>query len=245
MKVLLMVVFTFISISLFSQETPSTDTIKDTFSNSNSKNITGTITDSSGTPLFGVNILVKNTSTGTQTNQDGQYAINVKQGDTLVFSYVGMRTLEAIVEASNDLSFSLEEDAEILDAVVLDNSKTITKEEKASSYGSVEITGNQISKGGFYTSIAMLLQERGITPRGQTTIYGKDMPLFVVDGVPISQNVGDIDNLINAEDIVKINVVRGTFGYAKYGGRAIGGVIEITTKFKSKPQPKTKKKQKE
>jgi CarboxypepD_reg-like domain/TonB-dependent Receptor Plug Domain len=243
MKGLLIVVFTFISISLFSQELPFNNTIKDTLSNFSYKNITGTITDSSGTPLFGVNILVKNTTTGTQTDEDGHYSINAKQGDTLMFSYVGMITLEAIIETSNDISFSMQEDAEMLDAVVLDNTKIITREEKASAYGSTELTASQISKGGFYNSIAQLLQERGINTRGQTTIYGKDMPLFVVDGMPISQDVGDIDRMINAEDIVKINVIRGTFGYAKYGGRGIGGVIEITTKFKSKSQPKTKKKQ--
>lgn len=243
MKGLLIVVFTLISVALFSQELPSNNTIKDTLNDFSYKNITGTITDSSGTPLFGVNILVKNTTSGTQTNEEGHYTINAKQGDTLVFSYVGMFTLEAIVETSNDISLSMQEDAEILDAVILDNTKIISREEKTSAYGSTEITGNQISKGGFYTSIAMLLQERGISTRGQTTIYGKDMPLFVVDGVPISQDVNDIDRMINAEDVAKINVIRGTFGYAKYGGRAIGGVIEITTKFKSKSQPKTKKKQ--
>jgi len=241
MKLFSVFIFAFISSIVFSQETLSTDIVKDTLGiPTHTEIISGTITDESDVPLYGVNIIIKGSSIGTETNAEGQYSINAKQGDTLVFSYVSMLTVETMVETSHDISFSMKEDAEMLETVVLDNTK-ITKEEKASTYGSAEISSKQISKGGFYTSIGQLLVERGIRVRGETAFFKSDKLLLVIDNVVISQDVADLDNVINTEDIEKINAIRSTFGYEKYGESAIGGVVEITTKFKNKGLLKNKK----
>ncbi|WP_339333051.1 MULTISPECIES: carboxypeptidase-like regulatory domain-containing protein, partial [unclassified Croceitalea] len=79
------------------------------------KNVTGVVTDFEGLPLPGVNILVKGTITGTQSDFDGNYAIQASSGDVLVFSYIGQKTVEITVGASNTINVQMEEDAQALE----------------------------------------------------------------------------------------------------------------------------------
>lgn len=79
MRTLFKIVFILSSITVLSQETPLKDAIDDTFTNSTAEEITGTVTDSSGMPLFGVNVIVKGTKIGTQTDSKGQYSIKAKK----------------------------------------------------------------------------------------------------------------------------------------------------------------------
>ena len=83
------------------------------------RNITGTVTDTQGLPLPGVNITVKETSRGVQTDFDGNYSIQAETGEILVFSFVGLRTREVVVGEDKILSVVLETDAAELDAVVV------------------------------------------------------------------------------------------------------------------------------
>lgn len=241
MKGLLTVVFTFISIALFSQELPSTDTIKDTLSYFDSKKITGKITDSSGTPLFGVNILVKNTTTGTQTNEGGHYTITAKQGDILVFSFVGMHIQEVTFQTKVVINIVLKENTESLKEVVV-NAEKIDRKEKARSYSSSVITSDKLIKGG-YTNIIQALQgtvaglsirEDSVFLRGGIQIIDIDgkpknvPPLVIYDGLPLE--VSDLETL-NFYDIGEIEVIKSASQALRYGPRAVGGVIVIKSKF--------------
>ena len=94
------------------------------------KTISGTVSDGSGLPLPGATVLVKGTSSGTSSDFDGKYSINVDQGGTLVFSFVGYTTKEVAVGASNSINVTLQEDAEALEEVVV-TALGIKREEKA------------------------------------------------------------------------------------------------------------------
>jgi tetratricopeptide (TPR) repeat protein len=240
MKGLLIVVFTFLSINLFSQETPSTDSIKDTLNNSNSKNITGTITDGSGMPLSGVNILVKGTEKGTQTDASGHYSINAEKGNVLVYSFIGMYTQEkAVGNDTSVIDVILYENTEALKEVIV-NAEKISRKEKARSYSSSVITSDKLLKGGYINVIQALigtvagLSYQGPSDKaGQFYIRGQSAlnhvePLFLYDGVPTERS--DIMS-INIFDIEKIEVIKSASGALRYGPRAIGGVIIVTSKF--------------
>ena len=83
------------------------------------KTVSGTVTDQSGIPLPGVNILVKNTTTGTQTDFDGNYSIQASEGQILNFSYIGQETVEITVASSNIINVQMQEDAQVLEEVVV------------------------------------------------------------------------------------------------------------------------------
>src|SRR5210317_1089859 len=108
------------------------------------KTISGTVSDNSGLPLPGVNIIVKGTTNGTQTDFDGNYSITASTGDVLVFSYVGQTTQEVTVGASNTISVSMQEDAALLDEVVV-TALGISREKKSLGYSSQEVGGEEVS----------------------------------------------------------------------------------------------------
>jgi hypothetical protein len=91
------------------------------------RTVSGTVTDATG-PLPTVSILIKGTSTGTETNFDGKYSIKAKQGSILVFSFLGMKTVERTVGSSNTINVLMSEDANVLDEVVVVAYGTSSKE---------------------------------------------------------------------------------------------------------------------
>ena len=95
------------------------------------KSISGIVSDSSGT-LPGVSVVVKGTSTGTETNFDGKYSIQAKTGDILSFSYLGFKTSERTVGSSNNINVTLEEDANVLDEIVITGVAGPTSKKKLS-----------------------------------------------------------------------------------------------------------------
>lgn len=97
------------------------------------KTVSGTVSDESGLPLPGVNIIVKGTTNGTQSDFDGYYSISANSGDVLTFSYVGMKTQEVTVGASNTINVTLIEDAAVLDEVVV-TALGIKREKKSLGY---------------------------------------------------------------------------------------------------------------
>lgn len=221
--------------------------------------ITGTVTDDNGMPLPGVNVLVQGTTEGTQTDFDGNYSIEAAQGEVLVFSYLGMRTVEYTVAQSNTIDVILEPDAAQLDEVVV-TALGITREKRSLGYATEEVGGEEVStakEGNFINSLSgkvagldvkkssTLGGSSNVIIRGYTSLTGNNQPLFVVDGVPISnentnasgQNTGrggyDYGNAgmdVNPDDIASINVLKGAAASALYGSRAANGVIIITTK---------------
>lgn len=205
------------------------------------KQVTGTVTDDQGLPLPGVNVLVKNTSKGVQTDFGGEYSISVSPEDVLVFSYVGFLTSERTVGSAEQIDISLQTDASELEEVVVVAYGTANRETITSSVSTVnadEIESRPTA------SFAQALQSRApglnistgngqpggnstILLRGINSINGNVEPLFVIDGVPV-----DEDNFrsINQNDIESVSILKDASATAIYGNRATGGVILVTTK---------------
>lgn len=228
-------------ITVQEDETPQQQE-RQTIQSYNIGNISGTILDSSGIPLPGVNVMVKGTTIGTQTNFDGNYSINAVEGADLVFNFIGMRTLETTIGNSSIVNISMEEDSSQLEEVVVVSYGTQTKR---SVTGSVTTIKSEEVGNGYNGNVANVLQGRvaslqvnssngrpnssaNIVIRGSTSLNGKNQPLYVIDGIPVN---GDIDDLISANDIESISVVKGLSAAALYGSRAANGVIIITSKF--------------
>ena len=220
------------------------------------KTVSGIVSDSSGT-LPGVSVIVKGTSTGTQTDFDGKYAIIAKQGDILSFSYIGYKTVDQTVTAANTINIQLEEGGEMLDEIVI-TAFGIKRSEKALGYSVQSIKGESMTEAresNITNAISGKIAGVQVTGtsgsvgassrivlRGNSSITGNNEPLYVVDGVPISNssfgNAGsgggvDLPNGaadINPDDIESITVLKGPNAAALYGLRAGNGVIVITTK---------------
>ncbi|MEM0519493.1 MULTISPECIES: SusC/RagA family TonB-linked outer membrane protein [Aequorivita] len=223
------------------------------------KTISGTVTDDTGLPLPGVNIIIKGTSTGTQSDFDGNYTIDAATGQTLVYSYVGFETQEIAVGASNKINVTMQAGS-MLDEVVV-TALGVSREKQSLGYSTQEVDGEDIStvKGNNFTNalsgkVSGLQIRRNnnlggstnVVIRGNTSLTGDNQALFVVDGVPISNrntndaaqaqargNYYDYGNAaadINPDDIESVNVLKGAAASALYGSRAANGVIIITTK---------------
>ncbi|SNQ43790.1 SusC/RagA family TonB-linked outer membrane protein [Cellulophaga lytica] len=210
------------------------------FSYAQEKTITGNVTDHEGLPLPGVSVLVVGTTTGTETDFDGNYSITAKVGQVLRYSYVGQKTTERKVGASNTISLQMEEDAEALDEVVVVGYSTTTKQAftgtaktvkadvlEAKSFSNVsqaltgEVAGvNVINTSGQPGTVAT------VRIRGFGSVNGNRDPLYVVDGVPFSGSI----NSINPSDIETTTVLKDATATAIYGARGANGVILITTK---------------
>jgi TonB-linked SusC/RagA family outer membrane protein len=223
------------------------------------KTISGTVTDDTGLPLPGVNIIIKGTSTGTQSDFDGNYTITANVGNVLSFTYLGLKPQEATVGASNTISVTMQEDAAVLDEVVV-TALGIKREKKSLGYASQEVKGdavNTVKDVNFINSLSgkiagIDVQNTGtmggssnVVIRGYSSLYNSNQALFVVDGVPISNinsnsagqrsgragyDYGNAASDVNPDDIESINVLKGGAATALYGSQAANGVIVITTK---------------
>ena len=207
------------------------------------KEITGTVVDNDGNPLPGANVIIQGTSTGTQTDFDGRFAIEAAPGDVLVFSYLGYQTLETIVGDKQDLVITLTPDEAALDEVIVVGYGTQKKSVTTGAISSVKAEELEAVPNG---RVEQTLQGRvsGVTiaansgqpgssatvrVRGLTTFdtYGGNTPLWVVDGVIV--DAGGIGYL-NQQDIASIEVLKDAASLAIYGARAAAGVILVTTK---------------
>jgi len=204
------------------------------------KKISGTVSDESGMPLPGVNIVVKGTTNGTQTDFDGNYTINANTGDVLAFTYLGLKSSEQTVGSSLTINVTMKEDAAQLDEVVVTGVAGATSRKKLS------VTVAKVSSDELEniptTSAASALQGKvpGVTVtnfgqpgqgstillRGSTNLFGSQSPLVLVDGIIVQNGLQDI----NTDDIESFEVVKGASASALYGSRAGNGVIVITTK---------------
>ncbi|WP_299782145.1 SusC/RagA family TonB-linked outer membrane protein [uncultured Formosa sp.] len=224
---------------------------------SQENNITGKVIDESSIPASGVTVIIKGTRIGVQTDFDGNYSIKANQGQVLVFSYLGMGAEERTVGASTKIDVTLYEDAEALNEVVV-TAMGIERAEKTLGYAvstvksedfeearetdvlqalQGKVSGVQITGGGGGVGTSTK-----ITVRGLTRIFGDNNPLWVIDGVPISDdnssdggisggaNYGNRAQDINPDDIETLTVLKGASAAALYGSRASNGVIVVTTK---------------
>ena len=209
------------------------------FSFAQEKTITGTISDENGLPLPGVNIVVKGTTNGTQTDFDGNYSISAASGSTLVFSYVGYQTQERAIGAANQISFSMEA-GEALEEVVIVAFGEKSRDELTSAV--TVVSSEELSKLSPSTSIDNMLQ--GIAPgvqvtgangkpgqtafvrvRGIGSINAGSAPLYIIDGV-----VAPDMSSVNPNDIESLSVLKDAATASLYGSRAANGVIVIKTK---------------
>lgn len=212
------------------------------FSFAQEKTVTGTVTSAAdGLPLPGVNVIVKGTSRGVQTDFDGVYSIKASVGETLVFSFVSMTKAEVKVGASNTINLSMQEDVAALDEVVVvaygtEKASNVTSAIETVKAEDIEQVPNasldQILQGqaaglNIQTSSGQPGASGTVILRGRNSINGNVEPLFIIDGVPV-----DEDNFrsLNSNDISNVSVLKDASASALYGNRGAGGVIIVTTK---------------
>lgn len=202
-------------------------------------NISGIVTSSEDNmPLPGVNVIIKGTSSGVNTDFDGKYSIAIAKGEVLEFSFIGYKTSTVTIKNQTILNMSLDRDVSSLDEVVVVGYGSQKKADLTSAIATIEpeaiakTPAAQIVQG-FQGQVAGVQVNSsgspGETPqiniRGLNSLYGNSAPLFVVDGMFYS----DID-FLNASEIKDISILKDASASAIYGVRAANGVVLITTK---------------
>ncbi|WP_071145624.1 SusC/RagA family TonB-linked outer membrane protein [Bacteroides ihuae] len=194
-------------------------------------------------PLPGVNVVVKGTTNGTITDLDGQFALNVPSGCTLLVSYVGYKSQEIAVKNSISFRILLREDTETLNEVVVVGygvqkksvvtaaiSRVTAEELNAAKPSRVEdalkgkVSGVQITQ-----SSGQPGSDSKVRIRGIGTVNNSD-PLYIVDGMPVDGGI----NYLNPVDIQSVEILKDAASAAIYGARAANGVILVTTKSGTK-----------
>ena len=204
------------------------------------KKISGVITDETGLPVAGANIVVKGTTNGTISDMDGNFSLEAAPGEMLEISYIGFLPMEVKIDNKNTFDILMKEDAQGLDEVVVIGYGTVKKRDLTGAVASV----NAAKISAVPTSTASeALQGRipgvvvsnanwspGSTPnvmiRGKRSITASNDPLYVIDGVPVTGGIGEI----SPSDIESMEVLKDASATAIYGARGANGVILITTK---------------
>ncbi|MBK5191745.1 MAG: TonB-dependent receptor [Flavobacteriaceae bacterium] len=200
--------------------------------------ITGTVVDEGGMPVPGVAVGLKGTDTGTTTDFDGNFSLEAASDDALVFSFLGFKTQEVLIDGQSNLSVTLEEDLAKLDEVIITG---YMRQKKADLTGAVATVSSDEIEKNVYSNVMQGLQGRlpGVTitgdgsPGGGTNIQIRGLtslrsapPLIVIDGLPTNVNLNDI----SPNDIASIQVLKDAASASIYGSRAASGVILIETK---------------
>ena len=223
--------------------------------------ITGKVTDAStGQPLPFVTVTVKNTTIGQVTDVNGAYSLTVPdEAEALIFSFVGYVNVEEIIGNRTVINVAMKENVTSLDEIVV-TALGVEREQKALGYAVQEVQGDELTEAretnvvnslaGRVAGVQVVGGSSGvgstslITIRGESSLIpGQNSPLFVVDGIPISnrttsnQAEGNLETDygngaqdINPDDIASISVLKGPNATALYGSRGANGVILITTK---------------
>jgi len=204
----------------------------------------GGVTDESGEPLPGVNVVIKGTTQGSITDINGKYQIEADGKATLVFSFIGYNSRDEIIGNRKEINVKLTQSNLQVDEVVVVGYGTAKKSDISGSVSSVskeemmKKAPMNILQGlqGAAAGVIVTAQDgapdanAAIRIRGVATINGSALPLYVVDGV----QVGDNANFLNPSDIESIEVLKDASATAIYGARGANGVIMITTKHGSK-----------
>ena len=224
------------------------------------QNITvqGTVTAADdGSPLPGATVLVKDTTTGTSTDFDGKYSLEVSSENVvLVFSYQGFKTQEIQVDNQKTINVAMQTDVSELDEVVLIGYGSSTRKDLTGSISTIKAediasvrstTADDFVQG--RVSGLLLTQTSGqpggstsIRIRGSSSINASNEPLYVIDGFPVINNSDELSagltegpslnalSTLSANDIASITVLKDASATAIYGSRGANGVIIITTK---------------
>lgn len=216
------------------------------------RTVKGTVSDAQGEPIIGANVVIVGGTKGVITDLDGKYSIQVPEnGAVLKFSYIGFKTKSFnVVKGKNLLNVTLEEDAVMLEQTVV-TAMDLRRDEKSLSTAFQKMDVESMTENrdaGFVNMLAgkvagLQVISNGaagsatVRIRGANSISGNNQPLYVIDGVPIINDVtgGEIDygnpaNSINPDDIENIVVLKGANASALYGSDAANGAILITTK---------------
>ena len=206
---------------------------------SQSVSVNGSVTDEMGVPLPGVTVIVKNTTTGTVSDFDGNYSISADDDSVLSFSYIGYKTQEINVNGQSTIDISMVEDTSQLDEVVVVGYGSVKKADLTGSVTSIsteEITQRSVNNPleGIQGNLpgVVITNNTGrvgdgfdVKIRGNNSFSGDTQPLFVVDGVPT-----DGIDFLNPQDIERIDVLKDASSAAIYGSRGANGVVIVTTK---------------
>ena len=222
--------------------------------------LTGLVLDENQQPLPGVTVLVKGSNNGVTTNTEGEFSIKLQEKDTLIFSFIGMESVILPYTGQKSVTITLKSSKKELEEVVVTGYQVIEKRKLTSAV--VSVKGADVLDP-INTSIDQMLQGKipglqainqsgtpGVAPkiriRGSSSISGSREPVWVVDGVILSdpipltpEEINSMDNVnlignaisfLNPEDIDRIDILKDASATALYGVRAANGVIVITTK---------------
>ena len=221
--------------------------------------VTGVVEDEFG-PVAGASVVIKGTTNGTMTDMDGHFTLEgVKKGDIIQISFIGFATQNIPYTGQTTLNVKMQEDTQKLDEVVV-TALGMKRDKKALGYAMQELKGDELlssrepnlanSLSGKVSGLQIVRSSNGvggsskIVLRGNSSLTGSNQPLIVVDGTPMDNFTGGVDDVwgnsgadmgnglsdINPEDIESMTVLKGASAAALYGSRAGNGVILITTK---------------
>ncbi len=237
------------------------------FANAQTRTVSGkVISADDGMGIPGVTVQVKGTTVGTTTDLDGMFSIGLEpEHEVLVFSYVGMSSQEVILADQTTVNITMESEATMIDEVVV-TALGVSREKKSLGYAVSELGGEDVNRvatdnvvgslSGKATGVSIIKPNTmggsaNVLIRGSTSLTQNNQALFVVDGVPISNNntngqvqqhgttqnegwggydYGNAAMDINPDDIESVSILKGAAATALYGSRAANGVILITTK---------------
>lgn len=232
------------------------------------RSVTGKVTSAEdGSPLPGVNIVIKGSAVGTVTDVNGLYNLTVPSGATLVFSFIGLTTAEIPIGERTIVDVQMSQDVQQLGEVVV-TAAGIERATRSLGYSVSKISGDEISMRSEPDALRSLqgkvagvniLSTSGapgsatrITIRGNKSFFGDNQPLFIVDGIPFDNSYDNSSNQLtdgaaysgriadlDPNNIESINILPGGAAAALYGVRAANGVIVVTTKAgSSRPSKK-------
>ena len=218
--------------------------------------VTGNVTDENGIPLPGATVLVQGTNQGVSSDFDGNYSIEVSQGQSLEFSFVGYSSQIIQVGAASQINVQLLPDNKLEEVVA--TALGIKRNTKAVGYSVTQVEGDEINTVKSTNAINALqgkiagVQISGnatgakgstrVIIRGNSSLSGNNQPLYVVDGITINNSnlgsaglwggadAGDGISALNPDEVQSVSVLKGGAAAALYGSRASNGVILITTK---------------
>ena len=211
------------------------------------KSISGVVTDTNDEPLIGATVLVKGTQNGTVTDVDGRFHLKVNSGETLVVSYIGMKSKEvAVVDGKKELFIRLDADTEMLDEVLVTGYQTLSKERSTGAFSKVSTEKLELKR---MDNLSSMLegQVAGYVNgqiRGVTTMNAVANPMVVIDGFPVENTTLDrigqtTENMpdLNPEDIESISFLKDATA-SIYGMNSANGAVIVTTKKGATGKPR-------
>ena len=226
--------------------------------------VKGSVTDQSGEPVIGATVKVQGTAAGVITDLYGNYTIQCPSNAILEFSYIGNKTQTVSIGGKKSVNVKLQSESMAIDEVVV-TALGIKRQARSLGYSTTKVDGDQFTLArdpnlgnalsGKIAGVSVAGNATGSTGssrviiRGNASITGNNMPLYVVDGVPFDNtnqgsagtwggaDMGDGLSNINADDIESVQVLKGAAASALYGYRGGNGAILITTKSGKKNQP--------